>query len=123
MFKKLHIRIDEYINSSVKFHITEQSHRKDDFGEGVYHPSRFSAFDDLDIDSVDYPDWDGGTDFGILYVRGDERDEDLSPVYVDREKLEKIMMGILKYNQHFNKNKLVLSDVVENLELWEKRNV
>lgn len=125
MFKKLHIRIEDVRYSIVAFKITEQSHRRDEFGDDVGDSSSFtpSIGHELYMSSDTVPEWETELSPKILFVRGEDKDGDDNILLVDKSDFSLITQMILEYNQQYNNNSIDLSDVVEGLELLEKKNV
>lgn len=124
MFKKLHVRIYCVAENDIGLQITEQSHRGDEFSNDArlsYTPGYkyISHEKKICLVSCEVPDWDGYN----LFVRGDSIDEDDRVLSIPFRYVDKVLSIILEYNQYYNKNKLFLRDVVENIAIWERRDV
>lgn len=116
MFKKLHIRITSVREKVVRIKITEQSHRCDDFS---YTGDTFNESNPIRICSMANPAFAND----MLYVKGSLERRDSHVVMIPCTQFNDVLGAVLSYNEAFNKNKLELNDVVENLKLWERRNV
>lgn len=116
MFKKLHIKVCEIQENLVAFQITEQSHRGTRFATGRKFIPSFNKH--MCMASCDCPEWDDDPNNTTLYVAGKDRTQDDAHIIVNDQIFKLILLMILEYNQKYNKNKLGLSDVVEDIEIW-----
>lgn len=115
MFKKLHVEIYGIRDGVVHMRVTEQSHRGGEFGDAG--SNRFSTDAGKRVlMSTGEPMCMSHT----LFLRGAHRNKDDEIFTVDASECMNLMETILAYNQHYNKNKLELSDVVYNLKLWRE---
>ena len=114
MLKRLRIKITAVKSQTVLLKIVEQSHRNEQFGEDGHNAWSKSA-NDVTLASYSYPD--EGDPF---YVRGDDRNSDAKTIHVPKGSFKGVLHAILGYNQFYNKNKLLMKDVVEGLCKWEK---
>lgn len=117
MYKRLHVKIDKVCYDTVIMRVTEQSHRGSEFGdEGS---NSFFAFNSRrSIASAQNPSCGRTT----LFVRGNNKSRDDDTFSVELDECMDLLLCILSYNKHYNKNKLELSDVVEGLEILEESN-
>lgn len=118
MFKKLKIKIVDVCSGGVSIVITEQSHRGNSFWD--YSDRCVKAGNPVGLYSIAAPDCPNKL---ALFVRGGHKEHDDNRLTLYNDMVDDVFDMILYYNQHYNKNKLELADVVENLHLLEGRNV
>lgn len=117
MLRKLRIQILQEYGGDIHIRIIEQSHTGDQFSEdGSYFRAAGVV---VGLESIFNPAFIGST----LFTQGTQKDSNLNIIKIPRDKIGSVLDVVLLYNQHYSKNTLELSDVVEGLDILENINV
>lgn len=127
MRSKLYLRIMFVDKEHASLNVLEQTGRGRGFNPDGFFSRSFRDYDieeHIMITSDDGPEWSNSDPYGgTLFVRGAKHQYDDAVIKIPIDKVDSALRLVLRYNQQYSKNKLVLSDVIEGLELLEDTNV